>query len=83
MNNDQVPIRLDYVDKREIDRSALYSFDGPFQLLHADVVNLEFLGKSASVPNYDLLIVDLNSSKMYVYPRHSRKQIHKNLNNFI
>ena len=83
MNNDKVPIRLDYVEKREIDRPALYSFDGPFQLLHADVVNLEFLGKSARVPNYDLLIVDLNSSKVYVYPMRSRKQIHKNLNNFI
>ena len=78
-----MPIRLDYVEKREIDRSAPYSFDGPFQLFHADVVNLEFLGKSASVPNYDLLIVDLNSSKVYVYPMRSRKQIHKNLNNFI
>ena len=30
---------------REIDRSTLNSFDGPFQLLHADVGNLEFCGK--------------------------------------
>ena len=30
-DDDKVPIRPDYVEKREIDRSILYSFDGPFQ----------------------------------------------------
>lgn len=40
----KVPTRTDYVEKREIDRSTLYSFDGPFQFLHTDVGNLEFLG---------------------------------------
>ena len=37
--------------------------------------NLEFLGKSATVPRYVLLVVDLYSSKVYVYPMHSKKQI--------
>ena len=74
INDNEVPIRVDYVEKREIDISTLYSFDGPFQLLHADVANLKFLGKSASVPNYALLIVDLYSSKVYVYLMCSRKQ---------
>ena len=55
----------------------LYSFNAPFQLLHADVANLEFLGKSVSVLNYALLIVDLYSSRVYVDPMHSRKQILK------
>ena len=83
INDDKVPIRLDYVEKREIDRSTVYSFDFPFQLLHADVGNLEFLGKLASVPNYALLIVDLYSSKVYyVYPMRSRKQIHIKLEQF-
>ena len=45
--------------KREIDRSSLYSFDGPFQLLHADVGNSEFLEKNTAFPQYVLLIVDL------------------------
>ena len=40
--------RTDYVKKREIDHSTLYSFDAPLQLFHADVGNLEFLGKNAS-----------------------------------
>ena len=79
---DQIPERLDYVEKREIDRSILYSFDGPFRLIHADVANLEFLGKSATAPNYALLIVDLYSSKVYVYLMHSRKQIIKRLEKF-
>ena len=47
----RAPARTDYVKKREIDRSTLYSFDGPFQLLHADVGNLEFLGKKLLFPN--------------------------------
>ena len=64
--DDKVPTRLDYVEKREIDRSTLYSFDGSFQLIHADVANLEFLGKSATNPRYALLIVDLYSSKIYI-----------------
>ena len=37
--------KLSFLSK--IDRFTLYSFDGPFQLLHADVANLEFLDKSA------------------------------------
>ena len=51
------------------------SFDGPFQLVNADVGNLEFLGKNATIPRYVLLVVDLHSSKVYVYPMRLRKQI--------
>ena len=73
--NDKISITFDYVEKREIDRSTLYSFDGSFQLIHANFTNLEFLGKSATIPRYALLIVDLCSSEVYVYPMRSRKQI--------
>ena len=31
----QIPTRTNCVEKREIDRSTLYSFDDPFQLVHA------------------------------------------------
>ena len=41
--------RVDYVEKRETDRSSLYSFNGPFQLLHVDVGNLEILGKKCNI----------------------------------
>ena len=37
---DQIPTRIDYAKKREIDRSTLCSFDGPFQLIDADLASL-------------------------------------------
>ena len=30
LDDGKLPIRADYVEKSEIDRSTLYSFDGPF-----------------------------------------------------
>ena len=39
--------------------------------MHADIASLEFLGKSATVPKYALLIVDLFSLKVCVYPMQS------------
>ena len=36
-NEGKTPTRVDFIEKREIDRSTLYSFNRPFQLLHADV----------------------------------------------
>ena len=65
--------RNDYVEKREIDHSTLYSFNAPFQLLHADVGNLEFLGKNATFSQYVLVLVYLFSWKVYTYPMKSRK----------
>ena len=37
--------------------------------------NSEFLAKNARIPTYVLLVVDLYSSIVYVYPMRSRKQI--------
>ena len=74
--------RTDYVEKREIGRSALYNFSGPFELLHAEVGNLEFFGKNATFPRYVLVIVELFSSKVYTYPMKSRKQIRQRLEQF-
>ena len=65
LDDNKLPTRNDYVEKREIDRSSLCSFDGFFQFLHADVGNLEFLGKNSTFPQYVLVIVDLYSSKVY------------------
>ena len=58
-DDDKTPTKADYVEKREIDRSTLYSFDGPFQLLQADMRNLEFLGKNDTILQYALMVVDL------------------------
>ena len=65
-----------------MDRSSLYSTDGPFQLMHVGIVNLEFLGESATTPRYALLAIDMYSSKVYVYPTHSQKQLLKYMNEF-
>ena len=54
-DENKVPTRVVYVEKRDTDRSTLHSFDGPFQLVHAEVVNFKFLGKSAKTPTYALL----------------------------
>ena len=74
--------RTDYVEKREIDHSTLYSFNAPFELFHADVGNLEFLGKNATFPRYVLVLVDLFSSKVYTYPLKSRKEVRQRLEQF-
>ena len=74
--------RTDFVEKKEIGRSTLYSFDAPFRTFHADVGNLEFLGKNANFPQYVLVLVDLFLSKVYTYPMKSRKQIRQKLEQF-
>ena len=80
---DVVPIKTTFVkQKSQIDRSTLYSFDGPFQLLHADVATLEFLGKSAVYPKYCLLFDDLFTSKVYTYPMKSRRFIARKMRDF-
>ena len=67
---------MTFVEKKDVvDRSTLYGFDGPFELLHAEAGNLEFLGKSATDPKYCLLFVDLFTSKVYVYPMKLTKPI--------
>ena len=54
-------------NQRNIDKSTLYSFNGPFQLLHADIADIRFFSKSAADPHYCLLFVDLFTQKIYTY----------------
>ena len=61
-DEEKAPTRVEFVEKRQIDRSTFYSFDGPFQLIHADVGNSEFLVTNATIPRHVLLVVDLYSS---------------------
>ena len=58
-HEEKVPTRVDYVEKRERDRSTLYDFDGPFQVIYADIENLEFCGKTAATPRYVLWLLIL------------------------
>ena len=54
-NEDKVATWVEYVEKREIGRSTLYSFDRSFQMIYADVATLEFLRKNATITRYVLL----------------------------
>ena len=72
-----------FVDKRtNIDRSTLYSFSKPFEALQADIADLRFLAKSAVDPEYCLLIVDLFTSKTYVFRMKNRSLPAKKLEVF-
>ena len=78
-----VPTKAGYVQKSDdIDRSTLYSIHAPFDLLHADVGDLRFLGKSAADPKYCLLLVDLFTSKVYIYGIKNRSLIPLKLEKF-
>ena len=74
MKKKSISIKTTFVEKKDdIDSSTNYNFDGPSQLLHADLGNLKILGKSALDPKYCFLFVDLFPSKVYFYPMKSRK----------
>ena len=67
--NNNLPLVTPFINKRSnIDHSTLYSIGKPFELLHADINDLRFLANSIVDPKYCLLIVDLFTSKIYVYP---------------
>ena len=81
--NDNVPLVTPFVNKRSnIDHSTLYSISKPFDLLHADVADLRCLKQSAVNPKYCLLLVDLFTSKIYVYPMKNRNLLAKKLRLF-
>ena len=48
-------------------RDMLHIIDGLMQLIHDDVVDLNFFSKSAAAPKYCLVDVDLFMSKTYTY----------------
>ena len=78
--NNNLPLVTPFINKRSnIDHSTLYSIGKPFELLHADIADLRFLAKSAVDPKYCLLIVDLFTSKIYVYPMKNRSLLAKKL----
>ena len=71
---------MQFIEKRsDIDRSILYSFDGSFQLLQADIAYISFLAKSAVDPKFCLLFVDLFTSKIYTFPMKTRNLFVKNV----
>ena len=68
--------------KKNVNHSTLFSISKPFELLHADIADTQFLAKSAVDPKYCLLLVDLFTSKVYVCPMKSRNLLAKKLKLF-
>ena len=61
--------------RKSTDRSStLDSFKNPFELLHADIIDIRFLAKSAVDPNYCLLFADLFTSETYTCDVQKRKK---------
>ena len=82
-NQDSLPITTPFYDfKSNVDHSTLYSIGKPFELLHADIADTRFLAKSAVDPKYCLLLVDLFTSKVYIYSMKSTNLLAKKLKLF-
>ena len=82
-NSDLLPITTPfYESKSNVDHSTLFSISKPFELLHADIADTRFLAKSAVDPKYCLLLVDLFTSKVYIYPMKNRSLLAKKLKLF-
>ena len=83
-NKETAPLVMPFVVKKSnIDQSTLYIISKPFEHLHADIVDLRFLDKSAVDPKYCLLAVDLFTSKVYVYPMKNRTLLAKKIGNIL
>ena len=81
--NENLPLVTPFIDKKtNIDHSTLYSFSKPFQMLHTDIAVLRLLAKSAADPKYCLSLVNLFTSKVYVYPMKNRSLLAKKLELF-
>ena len=77
-SQDSLPITTPFYDfKSDVDHSTLYSIGKPFELLHADIADTRFLAKSVIDLKYCLLLVDLFTSKVYIYPMKSRNLLAK------
>ena len=71
--NEKTPLTTPFVEKKQdVTHSTHYRFRRPFEALHADIVDIRFLGKSAADPKYCLLFVDLFTSMIYTYPVKTR-----------
>ena len=58
------PFTTQFIEERsDLDRSTLYSFDGPFQLVQGDIAYISLLAKSAIDPKFCPLLVDLFTLK--------------------
>ena len=71
-------ILFPYKNEKKINRfSTLYSFEDPFEILHADIAGIRFLAKSAVDLKYCLVFGDLFTLEIQTYSMKNRSQISK------
>ena len=80
----KIPFYTPFAEQRkDTDQSsALYNIKAPFELVHADVADIQLFSKLAFDPKYCLLAVDLFNSKTYVYPIKSKNLLARKLELF-
>ena len=73
----KVVINTPFVQKRAVTQRGemLHTIDGPMQVVHEDVTDLNFFSKSVVAPKYCLLSVDLFTSKVYTYGMKKKSQL--------
>ena len=77
------PVVTPFVEqKSNVDRSTLYSFKAPFELFHGDIADIRFLARSAVDPHYCLVLIDLFTNKVYIYPMKKRLNLASKLEKF-
>ena len=62
------PLFIPFSRRKNDQQTTSYSMNGPFQRIHADLADINYLKPNATEPKYILVIVDLFSSKVYLYP---------------
>ena len=66
-NRPNSPLSTPFIEKeKNIDCSALHSFKGPFEILHADIAVIRFLAKTTVDQKCCLLLMDHFTSKIYI-----------------
>ena len=73
---ERLPVYTPFTEqKKDKDRSTLYTINGPLQFFHADIAYINFLAKSAVDPKFALVCVYLFTSKVYIYTMKKRSNL--------
>ena len=80
----KIVINTPFVQERAVTQRGemLHTVDGPMQLVHADVADLNFFSKSVVALKYCLLCIDLFTSKVYTYGWKKKSQLVDKLEKF-
>ena len=73
---ERLPVYTPFTEqKKDKDRSTLYTINSPLQFFHADIAYINFLAKSAVDPKFALVCVYLFTSKVYIYTMKKRSNL--------